>query len=89
MVVLKVREEWFVPWILSDYSPQAQLDAWNSGRKPREFALDVAGLIPISHIQNWEEVKEHFSEEEIEDEYIAEWNDFKVEWVVIGDEDEE
>ena len=89
MVVLKVREEWFVPWILSDYSHQAQLDAWNSGRKPREFALDVAGLIPISHIQNWEEVKEHFSEEEIEDEYIAEWNDFKVEWVVIGDEDEE
>jgi len=37
--------------------------------------------MPINHIQNWEEVKEHFYEEEIEGEYIEEWNDFKIEWV--------
>jgi hypothetical protein len=37
--------------------------------------------MPITHIQNWEEVKQHFSKEEIEDGYIEEWNDFKIEWV--------
>jgi hypothetical protein len=57
------------------------MEAWEEGIKPKQFVLDAACLMPITHIQNWDEVKEHFSEEEIEDGYIEEWNDFKIEWV--------
>jgi len=81
MKTLKVKEDWFVPWILDDYSDNQIMEAWECGSSPREHVLDVAGLMPINHIQNWEEVKEHFSKEEIEDGYIEEWNDFEIEWV--------
>jgi len=82
MKTLKVLEEWFVPWILDDYSATELMEAWEEGIKPKQFVLDAACLMPITHIQNWDEVKEHFSKEEIEDGYIEEWNDFKIEWVL-------
>jgi hypothetical protein len=58
------------------------MEAWEDGGTPKQFVLDVACLMPITHIQNWEEVKQHFSKEEIEDGYIQEWSDFKIEWVL-------
>jgi hypothetical protein len=81
MKTLKVKEDWFVPWILEEYSANQIMEAWECGSSPREHVLDVAGLMPINHIQNWEEVKEHFSKGEIEEGYIEEWDDFEIEWV--------
>jgi hypothetical protein len=81
MKTLKVKEELFVSWILEEYTANELMEAWEDGSTPKQFVLDVAGLMPINHIQNWEEVKEHFYEEEIEGDYIEDWSDFKIEWV--------
>jgi hypothetical protein len=82
MKTLKVKEELFVPWILEEYTAnELYMEALEDGSSTKQFALDVAGLMPINHIQNWEEVKQHFSEEDIEGDYIEEWSDFKIEWV--------
>jgi len=78
---LKVIEDRFVSWILEEFSAEDIKESWECGSSPREHVLGVAGLMPINHIQNWEEVKEHFSKEELEDGYIGEWDDFEIEWV--------
>jgi hypothetical protein len=82
MKTLKVKEELFVSWILEEYTAnELYMEALEDGGTTKQFVLDVAGLMPINHIQNWEEVKQHFSEEDIEDGWIEDWSDFKIEWV--------
>ena len=53
----------FVPWIHAEYDKDALLTAWSSGESPEDHGLSIAGLLPIQHIRNWEDVMHHFDDE--------------------------
>ena len=61
---VKIIRDWFIPWILEDYDQQDITDAWSTGEDIEDFALGIAGLIPVQHIKNWDDVKQHWDLED-------------------------
>ena len=57
---IQIIRDWFIPWILEDHDQEDITGAWSSGVSIEDFALGIAGLIPVQHIKNWEEIKHHF-----------------------------
>ena len=57
---IKIIRDWFIPWILEDEGQESLVDAWDSGEAIEDYALSIAGLIPIDHIKNWDEIKHHY-----------------------------
>lgn len=57
---IKIIRDCFIHWILEDYDQQDIIEAWFTGAAIEDYALNIAGLIPINHIKNWEEIKHHF-----------------------------
>tara|TARA_Y100001951_G_C11171137_1_gene200317 strand:- start:116 stop:694 length:579 start_codon:yes stop_codon:yes gene_type:complete len=66
---IKIRHDWFIPWIHDDYDQGDMLEAWSGEESVEDHALGIAGLIPVNHIQNWEEIKHYYDKEpfEVED----------------------
>mgnify|MGYP001162329063 FL=1 len=63
---IKIEHDWFIPWILEDYSQEEMADAWSRGLSLEDFCMSIAGLLPIQHIRNWEDIKHHFDNEPCE-----------------------
>ena len=61
---IKIIHDWFIPWIFEDCDQGDMVEAWGSGGTIEEHAIGIAGLIPIQHIQNWEEIKHYYDKEE-------------------------
>ena len=57
---IKIVRDWFIPWILEDEDQEDLVMAWDSGEAIEDYALNIAGLIPIDHIKNWKDIKHHF-----------------------------
>ena len=57
---IKIIRDWFVAWILEDYDQEGISKAWSSGETIEDFALNIAGLIPVQHINNWDDIKHHW-----------------------------
>ena len=57
---IKIIHNWFIPWIFEGYDQGDMLEAWGCGGTIEEHAIGIAGLIPIQHIQNWEEIKHYY-----------------------------
>tara|TARA_A200000159_G_scaffold102961_1_gene95709 strand:+ start:79 stop:402 length:324 start_codon:yes stop_codon:yes gene_type:complete len=57
---IQINRDRFIPWILEDHDQEDITAAWSSGVSIEDFALGIAGLIPVQHIKNWEEIKHHF-----------------------------
>ena len=62
-VKMQVRHDWFIPWILEEYDSCDIRDAWSSGETIEDFCMGIAGLLPIDHIWNWDDIKNHFDDE--------------------------
>ncbi len=60
---IKIIRDWFIPWILEDEDQEDLVMAWDSGEAIEDYALNIAGLIPIDHIKNWDEIKHHYEGE--------------------------
>ena len=60
---IQIEHDWFIPWILEDYSDQEIAEAWSSGESIEDFCISHAGLLPIQHIRNWDDIKHHFDDE--------------------------
>lgn len=60
---VKIMRNWFIPWILEEYNQQDIIDAWSTGENIEDFALGIAGMIPINHIENWGDVKHHWDDD--------------------------
>ena len=41
---IKIEHDWFIPWILEDYSQEEMADAWSSGQSLEDFCMSIAGL---------------------------------------------
>ena len=96
----KIIHNLFIPWIFEDYDRADLVEAWSSGDKIENTALTIAGLIPVLHISNWEDIKHHWDNEPCEEEGFDKWSDYyeedgyvehipetlEVEWV--GEDDE-
>ena len=63
---IQIEHDWFIPWILEDYSNEEITDAWGDGQSVEDFCISHAGLLPIQHIRNWEDIKHHFDNEPCE-----------------------
>ena len=63
---IKIRHDLFIPWIHDDYDQNDIVEAWGGGEDIEDHAIGIAGLIPIQHIQNWEEIKHYYDKEEFE-----------------------
>tara|TARA_R100001510_G_C7601164_1_gene167696 strand:- start:4 stop:273 length:270 start_codon:yes stop_codon:yes gene_type:complete len=66
---IKIIHNLFIPWVFEDYDEHKVYKAWNSGEKIEDFAISIAGLIPIKHITNWKDI-EHYWGKEWDDSYI-------------------
>ena len=72
----------FVPWIHDEYSHGALLEAWGSGESIEDHALGIAGMFPIGHFKNWDEVKHHWDDipydgiKDTEDQKFKTWSEF-------------
>ena len=60
---IQIEHNLFIPWILEDYGDQEIAEAWGSGVSIEDFCISHAGLLPIQHIRNWEDVMHHFDDE--------------------------
>ena len=60
---IQIEHDLFIPWILEDYSVQEIAEAWSSGVSVEDFCIGCAGLLPIQHIRNWDNIKHHFDNE--------------------------
>ena len=60
---IQIEHDWFIPWILEDYGDQEIAEAWGSGVSIEDFCIGSAGLLPVQHIRNWEDIKHHFDDE--------------------------
>lgn len=60
---LQIEHDWFTSWILKDYDAEDVTDAWSNGESIEDFCLSHAGLLPINHIRNWHDIKNHFNTE--------------------------
>jgi hypothetical protein len=58
-----IYHEMFIPWIFEDYDQSDMFDAWAAGEDMLDFAIGIAGLIPIQHIKNWDDIKGEFNTE--------------------------
>ena len=61
---IKIIRDWFIPWILDDCEKHDIIEAWNTGESIEDLALNIFGLIPIDHIQNWDDIKHHWDLED-------------------------
>jgi hypothetical protein len=66
----------FVPWIHAEYDTDALLTAWSSGESPEDHGLSIAGLLPIQHIKNWDDIKHHFDNEPCDVKGFTKWSEF-------------
>jgi len=57
---IQIIRDWFIPWILEDHNQEDIARAWSSGEAIEDFALGIAGLIPVQHIKNWSDIKHHW-----------------------------
>ena len=79
---IQIIRDLFIPWILEDYDQEGISKAWSSGETIEDFALGVAGLIPVQHIKNWDDVKHHWDNDLKDDGYIESVpRTLRVEWV--------
>ena len=69
---IQIRHDLFIPWIHDDYDQNDIVEAWGGGEDIEDHAIGIAGLIPIQHIQNWEEIKHYYDKEE----FIKEGTEF-------------
>ena len=69
---IKIRHDLFIPWVHDDYDQKDIVEAWGGGEDIEDHAIGIAGLIPIQHIQNWEEIKHYYDKEE----FIKEGTEF-------------
>jgi len=60
---IQIEHDWFIPWILEDYGDQEIAEAWGSGVSIEDFCIGNAGLLPVQHIRNWDDIKHHFDDE--------------------------
>tara|TARA_R100001510_G_scaffold15289_1_gene12788 strand:- start:2630 stop:2956 length:327 start_codon:yes stop_codon:yes gene_type:complete len=60
---VKIVHKLFIPWILEDYDLNAVTEAWGMGISVEEFAMNIAGLIPVQHITNWDDIKHHWDKD--------------------------
>ncbi len=68
--------EMFVPWIFEDYDQSDTLEAWASGDDIKDYAIGIAGLIPIQHMKNWDDIKHHFDVEPCDQNGFTKWSDY-------------
>ena len=61
---IQIIRDRFIPWILEDYDQEDISKAWSSGETIEDFALNIAGLIPVHHLKNWDDVKHHWDNDE-------------------------
>jgi len=67
---VKIVHKLFISWILEDYDEHEVYEAWSSGEKIENFALSIAGLVPIKYITNWKDIEHYWGKE---------WNDVYIE----------
>jgi len=60
---IQIEHNLFIPWILEDYNDQEIAEAWGSGVSIEDFCIGSAGLLPVQHIRNWDDIKNHFDDE--------------------------
>ena len=68
--------EMFVPWIHDGYNQHELLQAWGSGESIEDHAIGIAGLVPIQHIKNWDNIKHHFDIEPCKEDGFTKWSDY-------------
>jgi hypothetical protein len=78
--VIKLREDLFVPWMIEDFDTEHLVGIGDVSL--REHCFSMAGLIPIQHIDNWEEVKDDLADI-IDNGYISPDNRFISEYEVV------
>ena len=44
---IQIEHDWFIPWILEDYSDHEIAEAWSSGVSIEDFCIGCAGLLPV------------------------------------------
>ena len=79
--VIKLREDLFVPWMTEDFEAK-DLVGMAGDVSLRDHCFAIAGLIPIQHIENWEEVKDDLADI-IDNGYISPDNRFISEYEVV------
>ena len=81
---IELREDLFVPWILDDYSKEEIIEMANEPVPLRDTCLNIAGLIPTQHIDNYSEIKDDLSHlVDDEDAYVEPDNRFIFEYEVV------
>ena len=78
--VIKLREDLFVPWMTEDFDTDDLTEIGDVSL--RDHCFSMAGLIPIQHIENWEEIKDDLADI-IDDGYISPDNRFISEYEVV------
>ena len=83
-IKVELREDLFVPWILDDYSKEEIIEMANEPVPLRDTCLNIAGLIPTQHIDNYSEIKDDLADIIIDDGYhISPDNRFILEYEVV------
>ena len=67
---IQVIHDWFIPWMFEDYDNEDIADAWGSGDSIEDYCMGCAGLLPVQHIANWDDIKHHFDAETYEGDEI-------------------
>lgn len=84
----KLNYDWFVPWILDSYDTYELIEAWGGGLSIEDHAIGVAGMFPIQHIENWEEVRSFYDKPfSIEDREILDCANKYETWLEYYEED--
>jgi hypothetical protein len=89
----KLNHDSFIPWLFSESDKDEILGYWMQGGSAEEYAINSAGYFPLNHIENWEDIKHHYTKEEqemAEEEYEVQYipDDLKVEWIYEAQDDE-
>ena len=72
----KIIHNLFIHWVFEDYSTKDLVEAWSSGDSVENHAITIAGLIPVQHISNWEDIKHHWDNRPCEKEDFNKWSDY-------------
>ena len=65
---VEIIRDWFISWIFEEYDEDDMQEVWESEESIEDCALGIAGLFPINHINNWEDVKHHWDNEPCDEE---------------------
>ena len=63
---IQIEHDLFTLWILEDFDCEDIVEAWSGEESIEDFCIGRAGLLPIEHIRNWDDIKHHFDNQPCE-----------------------